>query len=81
LLEFKLASNKKLPQNLKNQVEVYKKANDTNKAIKVIFYFTESELNKVNGLLKDLDIENSDAIILVDCRSDNKISASNVKLF
>jgi len=39
LVEFKLASNTKLPQNLKNQVEIYKKAHDTDKSIKVILFF------------------------------------------
>jgi len=36
LVEFKLASNTKLRDNLENQVEVYKKANLTQKSVKVI---------------------------------------------
>lgn len=40
-MEFKLASNSKLKQNLMNQVEIYEKANDTNKSIKAILYFTD----------------------------------------
>lgn len=36
LVEFKLASNSKLKQNLAKQVEVYKEANQTNKSIKVV---------------------------------------------
>ena len=41
LVEFKLASNTKLKKNLSNQVEIYKAANCTDRAIKVILYFTE----------------------------------------
>ncbi|HBZ3660008.1 TPA: hypothetical protein MHK27_25010, partial [Klebsiella pneumoniae] len=36
LVEFKLASNSKLKQNLANQVKVYESANETKKSIKVI---------------------------------------------
>ena len=39
LVEFKLASNTKLKKNLENQVEIYKKANCTDRAIKAILYF------------------------------------------
>ena len=46
LVEFKLASNSKLKQNLENQVEVYKKAHDTDNAIKVILFFTYAEEHK-----------------------------------
>lgn len=45
LVEFKLASNTKLKQNLKNQVDVYKAANNTKKSLTVIFYFKDSELS------------------------------------
>jgi len=38
LVEFKLAKNSKLKQNLEKQLEIYKKANNTEKGIKVIFY-------------------------------------------
>lgn len=36
LIEFKLASNTKLKKNIQKQVEIYKKANFTDRAIKVI---------------------------------------------
>ncbi|HCD7096436.1 TPA: hypothetical protein NDY26_005109, partial [Enterobacter hormaechei] len=36
LVEFKLASNSKLKQNLANQVKIYESANETKKSIKVI---------------------------------------------
>jgi len=47
LVEFKLASNTKLLKNLANQVEIYKKAHDTDKSIKAILFFTEQEEKKV----------------------------------
>ncbi len=76
LVEFKLASNSQLERNLKNQVEVYKKANSTDKAIKAIVYFTYRELRKVQAILKRLNVENEESIILIDARRDNKVSAS-----
>jgi len=79
LVEFKLASNSKLKQNLQNQVEVYKKANQTNKGIKAILYFSESELEKINKVLKELELESEPSVVLIDARADNKPSASNVK--
>lgn len=77
LIEFKLASNSKLKQNLEKQVEVYEKANNTDNSIKVILYFDNSEYRKVTKILKELKIENNPNIILID--AGRKISASNVK--
>lgn len=77
LIEFKLASNSKIKQNLAKQVEVYEKANNTKKSIKVILYFDVTEYNKVQRVLKELKLENSKNIILID--AGRKISASNVK--
>lgn len=77
LIEFKLASNSKLKQNLAKQVEIYEKANSTKKSIKVILYFDNSELKKTQKILKELKVENSKNIILID--AGRKISASNVK--
>jgi len=79
LVEFKLASNTKLSQNLDNQVEIYKKAHDTEKSIKVILFFTEQEEKKVKKILEDLNISNKKYVVLIDARKDNKISASMVK--
>ncbi len=78
LIEFKLASNSKLKQNLAKQVEVYEQANNTKNSIKVILYFNDSELRKVIKILKQLKIENKSDIILID--AGRKTSASNVKL-
>jgi len=79
LVEFKLASNTKLRQNLEKQVEVYKKAHDTDKAIKVIIFFSYEEKAKVRKILEELKIENEKYVILIDACKDNKISASKVK--
>lgn len=77
LVEFKLASNSKLKKNLENQVEIYKQANCTDRAIKVILYFTEEEYNKVVTVLNDLQLSGCEDIVLIDA-IDNKVSASNV---
>ena len=77
LVEFKLASNSKLKKNLENQVEIYKKANSTDRAIKVILYFTDEEYQKVITILNDLHLNRCKDIVLIDA-TDNKASASNV---
>ena len=80
LVEFKLASNSKLRNNLAKQVEVYKKASDTDRAIKVILYFNEKEEKKLIDILNELKIWGCSDIILIDARRDNKKSASNVRI-
>ncbi len=77
LVEFKLANNKKLEQNLQRQVEIYQKANKTNLSFKVIIYFTEDEYKRVVAILKKINLSNKENIVLIDGRKDNKISASN----
>lgn len=77
LIEFKLASNSKLKQNLAKQVEVYEKANNTKKSIKAILYFDATEYNKVQKTLKELKLDKAENIILID--AGRKPSASNVK--
>ncbi len=79
LVEFKLASNSKLKQNLKHQVGVYEAANDTAKSIKAILYFSASELTRVQAILKELDLAGRRDVVLIDARPDNKASASNVR--
>ena len=78
LVEFKLANNSKLKQNLQNQVGVYERANETSQSMKVILYFTEAEHENVLRTMKELGMENNPNIILIDA-CDNKVSASNVK--
>lgn len=79
LVEFKLASNSKLRQNLEKQVEVYEAANNTKKSIKVILYFSESELVRVKNIMKSLKIKEGKNFILIDADKDNKVSGSNAK--
>lgn len=77
-LEFKLASNSKLKQNIQNQTDVYKTDSNLKYIIKVIFYFSDMELERINNILKDIEINSvNENIILIDCRE--KDSASNVK--
>ena len=47
LIEFKLASNSKLKQNLEKQVEIYEKANQTATSVKVIICYTEAHQTRV----------------------------------
>lgn len=78
IIEIKLASNPQMPKNLKNQLDIYKKANGTHNGVYLITYFTTDEKNKIELLLKKLNmIEYIDInIFLVDCRK--KLSASKV---
>ena len=77
LVEFKLASNKKLEQNLQKQVEIYQKANKTMFSFKVIIYFTEDEHKRVIAILNKIELNGKENIVLIDGRNDNKVSASN----
>jgi hypothetical protein len=77
LVEFKLAKNKKLKQNLKKQVDIYEKANQTTLSFTVIVYFTEDEYKRVSEILNELELSGKENIFLIDGRSDNKVSASN----
>lgn len=76
LVEFKLASNTQLRRNLERQAPVYQRASDAERAVKVIFFFTDRERRKVLRILEELKIAESKDIILVDARSDNKPSGS-----
>lgn len=77
LVEFKLASNAKLKQNLQHQVSIYEAANDTKKSIKAILHFTDSELKRVLKILNDLGLNGRRDVVLIDACRDNKPSASN----
>ncbi|MCX6757776.1 MAG: hypothetical protein NTZ44_02770 [Candidatus Nomurabacteria bacterium] len=78
IIEIKLASNPQMPKNLKNQLDIYKKANDTYNGVYLIVYFTNDEKVKMEILLKKLNmfIYIDKYIFLIDCRK--KISASKV---
>ncbi|EPY4940371.1 hypothetical protein ACXDL4_005101 [Klebsiella variicola] len=73
-----MASNSKLKQNLANQVKIYESANETKKSIKVILYFTDTELSRLIKVFKELGIKEGKNLVLIDARP-NKVSASNVK--
>lgn len=79
VVEMKLASNSKLRQNLEKQAEIYAKANNTEKIVKIIIFFTEDEQKKVLTILNELGLAGKENVILIDARNDNKPSASNVK--
>ena len=79
MIEFKLAANSKLKQNLKHQVGVYEAANDTAKSIKAILYFTEGEFRRVQTVLTELGLTSRRDVVLIDACATNKPSASNVR--
>lgn len=76
MVEFKLAKNTQLKRNLTNQLEIYKRASDAEAGFKVIVYFTEAELVRVEGVLSELGMSDDANIVLIDARDDNKPSAS-----
>jgi len=76
LIEFKLASNTALKRNLENQVVIYEKANRTDKSVKVIICYTETDQKKVTTVLKGLGLDREPSIVVIDARNDNKPSAS-----
>lgn len=74
LVEFKLAKNTGLEKNLRNQVQIYERASDTDKSIKVIMHFNDRELEKVTRILKGLELDKREDIVLIDASP--KVSAS-----
>jgi hypothetical protein len=76
LVEFKLASNSHLKKNLDRQTRVYEKASDAKESLKVIVYFTEQEIERVERILQDLGMQDDPNIVLIDARDDNKPSGS-----
>lgn len=76
LVEFKLAANSQLEKNLKHQVEVYAAANETNKKVKVILFFSYREHQKVLRILERLQLGTEQDVVLIDARADNKPSGS-----
>jgi hypothetical protein len=76
LIEFKLASNTKLKRNLEKQVAIYEEANQTKRSVKVIVVYTESDARRVAGILKELNLNDTESVVVIDARSDNKPSGS-----
>jgi hypothetical protein len=79
LVEFKLAKNSQLQKNLLHQAEIYQKASDADRAIKVIIYFTAAEKKRVDGILNKLKLDGHKDLILIDARKDNKPSGSKAR--
>ena len=77
LIEFKLASNSKLEENLQNQLKVYKAANGTEAGICIIAYTNDKERLHMEGILRKLGLIDSPNVITIDASPD-KISASKV---
>ncbi len=79
IIEFKLASNPRL-SHIFDQVKVYENANQCSDSLYVIFYFSQEEYFKVKKMIADTHMGSKidDSIFLVDCREDNKTSASRI---
>jgi len=80
LVEFKLAKNSYLEQNLEHQTKIYEKASDAKRSIKVIVYFTAAEKRRVEAILKKLNLTGHKDTVLVDARKDNKPSGSKARM-
>ena len=80
IVEFKLASNSTLAH-VFTQVEIYEKANCSEGSLIAIFFFTEDEYKKAYKIVVEAGCENmiNQSVFLIDCRNDNKLSASNPK--
>ena len=76
LVEFKLASNSQLKRNLEKQLDIYRKASDAQAGFKVIIFFSEEELIRVQAILRELGMDRDERVVLIDACSDNKRSAS-----
>ncbi len=77
LVEFKMAKSTKLKSGLETQIGIYETANNTKKSIAVIFYFDDKQLERAEGILKELKLESKENVVLIDAVP--KLSASNVK--
>lgn len=77
IIEFKLASNSTL-DHVFTQVKIYESANCTDGSLIAIFYFSESEYLTSKQVVINAGYENmiDESIYLIDCRNDNKPSAS-----
>lgn len=77
IVEFKLAKNTQLQRNLEKQCKIYEAASDTtHPSIKVILYFDDTEYDKVHRILKHLNLQDDQNIVLIDACDDNKPSGS-----
>ena len=77
VIEFKLASNSSLAH-VFTQVEIYEAANCSEGSLVVIFFFSEEEYVYAKNVVRAAGYEDmiDESIYLIDCRNDNKVSAS-----
>lgn len=66
IVEFKLGSSTSLRRNLLNQTEIYKKASKSTADIKVILCYSKAEIAKVNSILKTIQQENAENVVIID---------------
>jgi hypothetical protein len=80
IIEFKLASNSSL-SHVFAQVKIYEAANCADGSLVAIFYFSQAEFEEAKHIVINAGHEEQidKAIFLIDCRSDNKPSASKTK--
>lgn len=76
IVEFKLAKSSSLKRNLENQTDIYKTASKSANDISVVLCYTESEIRKVKKVLKEIEKENHENIIIIDAT--RKASASKL---
>ncbi|BAN35897.1 hypothetical protein SCD_n02086 [Sulfuricella denitrificans skB26] len=76
IVEFKLGSSTSLKKNLLNQTEIYKKASKSISDIKVILCYTKAEIARVGRIMKSIQQEGAENVIVIDATQ--KISASKV---
>lgn len=76
IVEMKLGKNTQLKRNLANQAEIYQRASDASRSIKVILTFSYGEQVKVRKILRELKLEGHKDVVLIDARRDNKPSGS-----
>jgi len=66
VVEFKLAKNSRLEDNLAKQAEIYQKASESQHKLKVIIFFSDAEKNRVDDILARLKLTKDPGIILID---------------
>jgi hypothetical protein len=58
---------------------IYQKGHRTDKSVKVVVFYSEAELAKVQSVLSQLGLEKDPSVVLIDAPNDNTQSASNVR--
>jgi hypothetical protein len=74
IVEFKLGGSSSLKKNLSNQTKIYRKASKSISDIKVILCYTKAEIAKVNRILRAMQQENAENVVVIDAT--RKVSAS-----